>query len=214
MNNVYENNMRFLPLLKFIEKYRITIILIVITIILAITFSIFSNQIAKQNNLKAASIYSSFLEEISSSEPDNSELNVILDNLLMNYKNTGYTQIALLNKASLDARNNNFDESLKNFEILVDLTDGFNGNKIYNKIARVSAARILLSNDKYDEALNMIEKFSSNSTNGYIHELSGDILFKQNKIDLAISQYELASSKYNDETSKSIISMKISNIGT
>ena len=132
----------------------------------------------------------------------------------MNYKNTGYTQIALLNKASLDARNNNFDESLKNFEILVDLTDGFNGNKIYNKIARVSAARILLSNDKYDEALNMIEKFSSNSTNGYIHELSGDILFKQNKIDLAISQYELASSKYNDETSKSIISMKISNIGT
>ena len=56
--------------------------------------------------------------------------------------------------------------------------------------------------------------FSSNSTNGYIHELSGDILLKQNKIDLAISQYELASSKYNDETSKSIISMKISNIGT
>ena len=162
MNNVYENNMRFLPLLKFIEKYRITLILIVITIILAITFSIFSNQIAKQNNLKAASIYSSFLEEISSSDPDNSELNGILDNLLMNYKNTGYTQIALLNKASLDARNNNFDESLKNFEILVDLTDGFNGNKIYNKIARVSAARILLSNDKYDEALNMLEKFLSN----------------------------------------------------
>ena len=78
MNNVYENNMRFLPLLKFIEKYRITIILIVITIILAITFSIFSNQIAKQNNLKAASIYSSFLEEISSSEPDNSELNEMI----------------------------------------------------------------------------------------------------------------------------------------
>ena len=188
--------------------------MVVITTILAVAFLIFSNQIAKQNNLKAASIYSSFLEEISSSEPDNSELNGILDNLLMNYKNTGYTQIALLNKASLDARNNNFDESLKHFEILVELTDGFNGNKIYNKIARVSAARIFLSNDKYDEALNMIEKFSSNSTNGYIHELSGDILLKQNKIDLAISQYELASSKYNDETSKSIISMKISNIGT
>ena len=199
---------------KIVNSLLTIVPMIIITIILAVAFSIFSNQIAKQNNLKAASIYSSFLEEISSSEPDNSELNGILDNLLMNYKNTGYTQIALLNKASLDARNNNFDESLKNFEILVDLTDGFNGNKIYNKIARVSAARILLSNDKYDEALNMIEKFSSNSTNGYIHELSGDILFKQNKIDLAISQYELASSKYNDETSKSIISMKISNIGT
>ena len=64
MNNVYENNMRFLPLLKFIEKYRITLILIVITIILAITFSIFSNQIAKKNNLKDASIYSNILEKI------------------------------------------------------------------------------------------------------------------------------------------------------
>jgi predicted negative regulator of RcsB-dependent stress response len=213
MNDVYENNMRFLPLLKFIEKYKKILTFIAITIILAITFLIISNQVAKKNNLEAASIYTSFLEELSSINPDDSELNNILDNLFLNYKNTGYTQIALLNKASLDARNSNLEQSLKNFKNLVNLTDGFNGNKIYNKIARVSAARILLSNDKYDDALNMIEKFSSNSTNGYIHELSGDILLKQNKIDLAISQYELASAKYNDETSKSIISMKISNIG-
>tara|TARA_Y100000739_G_C20594760_1_gene459774 strand:- start:135 stop:779 length:645 start_codon:yes stop_codon:yes gene_type:complete len=213
MNNVYENNMKFLPLLKFLEKNKKIIILVLVIIVSAIIFFIASNQIEKKKNEEASVIYGSFLDEISSEEPDTYLLNNILKNLQENYVNSGYTQIALLNMASLDAKNNNFDESLKNFKSLVEITNGFNGNKIFNKIARVSAARILLSEEKYDEALNMIENFSSTSTNGYIHELTGDILYKQNKIDLALIQYEMASEKYNDDTSKSIISMKIANIG-
>ena len=213
MNNVYENNMKFLPLLKFLEKNKKIIILVLVIIVSAIIFFIASNQIEKNKNEEASVIYGSFLDEISSEEPDTYLLNNILKNLQENYVNSGYTQIALLNMASLDAKNNNFDESLKNFKSLVEITNGFNGNKIFNKIARVSAARILLSDEKYDEALNMIENFSSSSTNGYIHELTGDILYKQNKTDLALIQYEMASEKYNDDTSKSIISMKIANIG-
>ena len=213
MNNVYENNMKFLPLLKFLEKNKKIIILVLVIIVSAIIFFIASNQIEKNKNEEASVIYGSFLDEISSEEPDTYLLNNILKNLQENYVNSGYTQIALLNMASLDAKNNNFDEALKNFKSLVEITNGFNGNKIFNKIARVSAARILLSEEKYDEALNMIENFSSTSTNGYIHELTGDILYKQNKTDLALIQYEMASEKYNDDTSKSIISMKIANIG-
>lgn len=213
MNNVYENNMKFLPLLKFLEKNKKIIMLVLVMIVSAIIFFIASNQIEKKKNEEASVIYGSFLDEISSEEPDTYLLNNILKNLQENFVNSGYTQIALLNMASLDAKNNNFDESLKNFKSLVEITNGFNGNKIFNKIARVSAARILLSEEKYDEALNMIENFSSTSTNGYIHELTGDILYKQNKTDLALIQYEMASEKYNDDTSKSIISMKIANIG-
>ena len=97
--------------------------------------------------------------------------------------------------------------------MLINITDGRNGNKIYNKMARISAARILLSQNQYDEALNMIEMFSTDSNNGYIHELIGDILVKQNKIELARVQYQMASEKYSDEMSKSIISMKMANIG-
>ena len=137
----------------------------------------------------------------------------MLEQILAEYKNTGYAQLALLNKASFDARNNNIELSLMNFKNLIELTDGFNGNKIFNKIARVSSSRLLLSKGEYDEALSMIELYSSNTTNGYIHELTGDILVKQNKFELAISQYELASGKYSDEISQSIISMKIANLG-
>jgi len=214
MNNVYENNMRFVPFLKFLDKYKKIIVAIFILVILAITFFIVSNQIEKQNNEEASVIYSEWLEELSNENPNLDNLNTILNQLLEDYKNTGYTKLALLSKANIDAKSNEFNQALENFNILIDLTDGFGGNKIFNKMARVSAARILLTLDRYEEALKMIETYSSSGTNGYIHELTGDILVKQNKNNLAIAQYELAAAKYSDETSKSIISMKIANTGT
>ena len=214
MNNVYENNMRFVPFLKFLDKYKKIIVAIFIVVILAITFFIISNQIEKQNNEEASVIYSEWLEELSNENPSLDNLNNILNQLLEDYKNTGYTKLALLSKANIDAKSNEFNQALENFNILIDLTDGFGGNKIFNKMARVSAARILLTLDRYEEALKMIETYSSSGTNGYIHELTGDILVKQNKNNLAIAQYELAAAKYSDETSKSIISMKIANTGT
>ena len=214
MNNVYENNMRFVPFLKFLDKYKKIIVAIFILVILTITFFIISNQIEKQNNEEASVIYSEWLEEISNENPSLDNLNNILNQLLKDYKNTGYTKLALLSKANIDAKSNEFNQALENFNILIDLTDGFGGNKIFNKMARVSAARILLTLDRYEEALKMIETYSSSGTNGYIHELTGDILVKQNKNNLAIAQYELAAAKYSDETSKSIISMKIANTGT
>tara|TARA_B100000035_G_scaffold311802_1_gene322010 strand:- start:444 stop:1088 length:645 start_codon:yes stop_codon:yes gene_type:complete len=214
MNNVYENNMKFLPFLKFIDKYKKIIIAISVLLILAIAYLVVSNQIEKQNNEEASIVYSDWLEELSNETPNEENLNIILNKLLKNYKNTGYTKLALLSKANFDANINKFEEALKNFNTLIDLTSGYGGNKIFNKIGRVSAARILLSEDRYAEALKMIEVYSSSNTNGYIHELTGDILIKQNKNDLALAQYELAANKYSDETSKSIISMKIANIGS
>ena len=214
MNNVYENNMKFLPFLKFINKYKKIIIAISVLLILTIAYLVVKNQIEKQNNVEASIVYNDWLEELSNETPNEDNLNIILNKLLKNYKDTGYTKLALLSKANLDANINKSEEALKNFNTLIDLTSGYGGNKIFNKMGRVSAARILLSEDRYAEALKMIEVYSSSTTNGYIHELTGDILIKQNKNDLALVQYELAANKYSDETSKSIISMKIANIGS
>ena len=214
MNNVYENNMKFLPFLKFINKYKKIIIAISVLLILTIAYLVVKNQIEKQNNEEASIVYSDWIEELSIETPNEDNLNIILNKLLKNYKDTGYTKLVLLSKANLDANINKSEEALKNFNTLIDLTSGYGGNKIFNKMGRVSAARILLSEDRYAEALKMIEVYSSSTTNGYIHELTGDILIKQNKNDLALVQYELAANKYSDETSKSIISMKIANIGS
>ena len=212
MNNVYENEMRFAPFLKFIDKYKNLLILLVVLLVGAVTYFVVNNQIEKKKSEQAALVYKEWLEEISQENPDNESLNNLLDKFLKDYKNTGYTQLALLSKANLDANSENYKDSLDNFNKLVEITNGINGNKLYNKIARVSASRLLLSMEKHDEALGMIDIYSSSDTNGYIHELTGDILLEQGKIDLAISQYEKAENKYTDESSQTIIAMKISNI--
>ena len=212
MNNVYENDMRFVPFLKFIDKYKNILILLVVILVGAITYFVVNNQIEKKKSEQAALVYKEWLEEISQENPDNENLNNLLYKFLNDYKNTGYTQLALLSKANLDANSDNYKDSLDNFNKLIEITNGINGNKIYNKIARVSASRLLLSMEKHDEALGMIDIYSSSDTNGYIHELTGDILLEQGKIDLAISQFEKAANKYTDESSQTIIAMKISNI--
>ena len=212
MNNVYENNMRFVPFLKFIDKYKNVLILVAVLIVGSIAYFVVNNQIEKNKSEQASIVYKEWIQEISLENPDNDNLNKLLDIFLDDFKSTGYTQLALLSKANLDAKSNDYEGSLNNFKKLIKVTDGLNGNKIYNKIARVSAARLLLSMDKYEDALSMIDLYSSSETNGYIHELTGDILLKQAKIDLAITQYKKAEKKYNDESSRTIISMKIANI--
>ncbi len=212
MNNIYENNMRFVPVLKFIDKYKNVLILVAVLLVGSIAYFVIDNQIEKNKSEQASIVYKEWLQEISQENPNNDNLNKLLDRFLNDFKNTGYTQLALLSKANLDAKLNDYEESLDNFKKLIQITDGFSGNKIYNKIARVSAARLLLSMDKFDDALSMIDVYSSSDTNGYIHELTGDILLQQDKIDLAISQYKKAEKKYNDESSRTIISMKISNV--
>ena len=178
----------------------------------AVTYFVVNNQLEKKKSEQAALVYKEWLVEISQENPNNENLNNLLDKFLKDYKNTGYTQLALLSKANLDANSENYKDSLDNFNKLVEITNGINGNKLYNKIARVSASRLLLSMEKHDEALGMIDIYSSSDTNGYIHELTGDILLEQGKIDLAISQYEKAANKYTDESSQTIVAMKISNI--
>ena len=212
MNNVYENEMRFAPFLKFIDKYKNLLILLAVILLGAVTYFVVNNQLEKKKSEQAALVYKEWLVEISQENPNNENLNNLLDKFLNDYKNTGYTQLALLSKANFDANSNNYMDSLDNFKKLIEITNGFNGNRIYNKIGRVSASRLLLSMEKYDDALEMIDLYSSSDTNGYIHELTGDILLEQGKIDLAISQYEKAANKYTDESSQTIVAMKISNI--
>ena len=43
MNNVYENNMRFVPFLKFIDKYKNVLILVAVLIVGSIAYFVVNN---------------------------------------------------------------------------------------------------------------------------------------------------------------------------
>ena len=211
MNEIFENNKLATRVSNFYNLHRSSIIAIVVMILMTIFSVLTLAQISKSNNEKAATIYNKWtLQEIETEDGQNISKD-LFDELLNSYKKTGYTKLALLNQASIDAKNGLNKESLNKFLMLIDLTDGFSGNDLFNKIARVNAARLLYAEEKYDEALNLLEKYSSSST-AMIHELLGDILTKQEKVDLAKDQYLLSKDKYTDEALASIVSMKISNL--
>ena len=211
MNEIFENNSVITRAYNFYNTYRALIIGITAAVVISISVFFALDQINKANNEKAAEIYNEWASQEIETD-DGKKISIDLFNeLIESYKNTGYTKLALLNQASSDARNGLNVESLNKFLMLIELTDGFSGNDLFNKIARVNAARLLYADKKYDEALNLLEKYSSSSS-AMIHELLGDILSKQEKTDLAKNQYLLAKDKFTDETSTSIVSMKISNL--
>jgi predicted negative regulator of RcsB-dependent stress response len=214
MNEVFENNMKFAPLLRFYYRYKVIILSSLFAVIAITAIGLFLSVTSKINHEKAAVIYNEWLEQDSQVEIEKNKADELLNELITAYKKTGYTKLALLNSASMSARDGDGKKALEGFTILVNLTDGLGSNKLYNKLARVSSARLLSSDKQYDAALNMLEKYSSKSTDAYIHELTGDILLKKNEILLAKNQYLLAKDKYIDEASQSIISMKLANIET
>lgn len=211
MNEVYEHNAGLASVRNFYDKYRKIIIAVAVVLIISISSYLYINQVSKSSNEKAAKIYNQWLAQEIETEEGQILAEKLFNELLNSYKNTGYTQIALLNKASSYAKNGELSKSLNYFILLKDATDGFGGNEIFNKISRVNAARLLYAEQKYDVALELLEKYS-NSSSSMIHELTGDILTKQNKKELAKEQYLLAKDKYSDQTSISIVSMKISNL--
>ena len=211
MNEIFENNSVITRAYNFYNTYRALIIGITAVVVISISVFFALDQINKANNEKAAEIYNEWASQEIETDGGKKISIDLFNDLIESYKNTGYTKLALLNQASSDARNGLNVESLNKFLMLIELTDGFSGNDLFNKIARVNAARLLYADKKYDEALNLLEKYSSSSS-AMIHELLGDILSKQEKTDLAKNQYLLAKDKFTDEASTSIVSMKISNL--
>ena len=186
-------------------------ILVALALFIAIfSFYLINNQLTKTSNEEAAKIYNQWISQ--ETETKNGKLisDSLFNNLVSSYKKTGYAKIALLKEASLEAKNGNLNIALEYFLALKDSTEGIGDNELFNKIASINSARIMYSLEDYDGALKVLEKYSS--SNAFIHELIGDILYKQAKLDLAKEQYNLAMEKYTDDASISIISMKISNL--
>ena len=210
MNEVFENNGLVAQLRNFYISNK-KVILVALALFIAIfSFYLINNQLTKTSNEDAAKIYNQWISQ--ETETKNGKLisDSLFNNLVSSYKKTGYAKIALLKEASLEAKNGNLNIALEYFLALKDSTEGIGENELFNKIASINSARIMYSLEDYDGALKVLEKYSS--SNAFIHELIGDILYKQAKLDLAKEQYNLAMAKYTDDASISIISMKISNL--
>ena len=211
MNEVFENNAALASIRNFYFSYRRILLSVFFGLIFLISAFLLNAKIKENNNAKAAAIYNKWISQQKETSDQKELSDQLFYELTSKYKKTGYAKIAILDQASIKARDGDMEKALKNYKELKEITDGIGGNKLFNKLARINAARILYSQEEYDQALDLLEKYSA-SSNALIHELVGDILKKQNKIELAKEQYYLAKEKYIDEASISIVSMKIANI--
>ena len=210
MNEIYDNDNRFSAMQTFFNKYRTLLISTVIALIIAFGISFSLKAVSKINDEKAAIVFNEWADFLSRDDTANAEKS--FDNLMSSFSKTGYAKIALLDTATKEASEGKTTEALDKFTLLIELTDGYGGNKIYNKLARVNSARLLASENELDKALSLLEKYSSSTSNAFIHELTGDILAKKDQSLLAKDQYIRAEELYSDETSKSIVAIKIANL--
>ena len=210
MNEIYDNDNRFSAMQTFFNKYRTLLISTVIALIVAFGISFSLKAVSKINDEKAAIVFNEWSDFLSEGDVANAEKS--FDSLMTSFSKTGYAKIALLDTANQEASEGKTIEALDKFTLLVELTDGYGGNKIYNKLARVNSARLLASENELDKALSLLEKYSSSTSNAFIHELTGDILAKKDQSLLAKDQYVKAEELYSDETSKSIVAIKIANL--
>jgi predicted negative regulator of RcsB-dependent stress response len=211
MNEVFENNVAITSIRNFYMNYKKVILGIAALVILIISAYLINSQITKMNNLEAAEIYHKWIVQETETDEGKIISEELFADLISSYKKTGYAKIALLNYASSKAKNGDLDLALNYFLLLKESSEGIGRNRLFNKIARINLARILITQEKFDNALNMLDIYTSEN-DALMHEIIGDILSKQDKKDLAIEQYNIAKQNYMDEASISIVTMKISNL--
>lgn len=209
MNRIFDNEAGTSSAQNFFNSNKKLILIIVSSAFLVSAIYAGSFYTNKLSNEKAAAVYNQWLDSSVLEKGDDESLYLELVN---NYPNTGYSMMAMLGKGAELAEKGSYEESIEVLSSLKDLTNGFNGNKFFNKISRVSIARIYLHLEQFDEALSELSSYSEESTNAYIHELIGDIFAAKNDKTRSLEQYEFAKSKYNDQQAASIVSMKIANI--
>jgi len=61
MSEVFENNMKFAPFMRFYNNHKVAVISVITIIIALISISFVMSNIAKSNNLKAAVVYQDWL---------------------------------------------------------------------------------------------------------------------------------------------------------
>ena len=206
MVTVRSDEERVLSIINFFTDYKFYILSVVLVITISVGGYFFSEKV-KSNQIQAAKVlYEDW--QVTLVQEDREEL---FQNLTENYSDTGYSHLALLKRGSDLAKENNLEESIDVFYRLKENSDGFFGNSLINGIARTNIARILIALEKFEDALAVLEKYSSDE-DPYTHELKGDALSGAGKDDLALQQYQIAFEKYTDSGLRNLVELKINNL--
>lgn len=208
MVTVRSEEERVQSIINFFKDYKFYILFIILASAILVGGYFFSKSV-KSNQIQAAKVlYEDWQATLAQEDSDQ-----LFQNLIENYSDTGYSHLALLKKGSDLAKENYLEESIDIFYQLKENSDGFFGNSLMNGIARVNIARISIALGEFEDALEVLEKYSKDE-DAYTHELKGDALSGVGKDDLALQQYQSAYEKYTDNGLRNLVELKINNLDT
>lgn len=200
-------------IINFVNKYKSTITVLLIVFLTILLYLFFNSQLKTKKSEEASKLYYSWNINLLNENIVKSDEN--FNDLINNYPNTGYAQLALLKDSVQEYNSGNTEISLDQFIRLKNLTNGSSGNKLLNKIASINVARINIDLLNFDEAIRVLTSLPNASQDAYINELIGDIYLKQGNTSQSRAQYLSASSMYADEgndAGQRLVNMKISNL--
>jgi predicted negative regulator of RcsB-dependent stress response len=200
-------------IINFVNKYKSTITVLLIVFLTILLYLFFNSQLKTKKSEEASKLYYSWNINLLNENIVKSDEN--FNDLINNYPNTGYAQLALLKDSVQEYNSGNTEISLDQFIRLKNLTNGSSGNKLLNKIASINVARINIDLLNFDEAIKVLTSLPNASQDAYINELIGDIYLKQGNTSQSRAQYLSASSMYADEgndVGQRLVNMKISNL--
>lgn len=200
-------------IINFVNKYKSTITVLLIVFLTILLYLFFNSQLKTKKSEEASKLYYSWNINLLNENTTKSDEN--FNDLINNYPNTGYAQLALLKDSVQEYNSGNTEISLDQFTRLKYLTNGSSGNKLLNKIASINIARINIDLLNFDEAIKVLTSLPNASQDAYINELIGDIYLKQGNTSQSRAQYLSAASMYADEgndVGQRLVNMKISNL--
>ena len=203
---------RFTAIADFLKRNKNTILVTLAAIALIAVTSLSINAYQAKQNDQAAELYDMWFAGMAEENVNLEKTSSTYNQLQNNFSKTGYAGLARLIKASQLARDGEMNDSLIEFQELLNTTSGLFGNDILNSLARVNIARIEISNQNFASALEALESFNSESEHSMVYEIRGDALSGLGKTKLALDQYNFALQNMTDESQKSLLNIKINQL--
>ncbi len=168
----------------------------------------FYNSHTAQQAEAASTLYEQML--IASRKDDAENIRVYANRVLEDYKSSSYAIFATLMLAKLAAESGDLDQAETHLRWILDN----NSQEEFNHVARLRLARVLIADDKLDQATKTLDISKTGEFSARYEELRGDIFVKQNKTEEARQAYQKAlANSAAAESGQSILQMKLDDLG-
>ena len=189
-------------LLTFWERFKYLIILTFISVILLIGGRDYFLSSSNEKDYAIASIYQSYLES------NDAEIG---EQILSVYPNSVYSDFVRLNEAKRSFEAENADEAILLLQSII--SNNPSSVEDFNPLqaaAKTRLAKIYLENNNYNEVISMLT--NTDELTATMLEMKGDAENGLGQFSAARTNYLLALQKSNNQSSRALISMKISDL--